>query len=173
MGPVALTFKPVTFSGDATHPALYISQGVLALGTNSITINNAAGTPLGAGTYSLIQVAGGSITAGTNFTVTGTGLAASTTASLSTSGGSLNLVVVSTAAPRPGINQFTISNGNLVLSGTNGPDSGPYYVLTSTNAALPLSQWTSIATNNFSPTGTFSFTSAVGQGSRFFAIKVP
>lgn len=173
VGPVALTFKPVTFSGDATHPALYISQGVLALGTNSITINNAAGTPLGAGTYSLIQVAGGSITAGTNFTVTGTGLAASTTASLSTSGGSLNLVVVSTAAPRPGINQFTISNGNLVLSGTNGPDSGPYYVLTSTNAALPLSQWTSIATNNFSPTGTFSFTSAVGQGSRFFAIKVP
>lgn len=174
VGPLVLTFTPQNFTGDATHPALYISQGALSLGTNSITISNAAATPLGAGTYSLIQVAGGNISAsGTNFTVTGAGLASSTAASLSVSSGSLNLVVVSTAAPRPAINHAAISNGSLILSGTNGPASSPYYVLTSTNATAPLSLWTSIATNNFSPAGTFSFTNAVGPGSRFFAIKVP
>ncbi len=171
VGSLKLTFTPHTFNGDATHPALYISQGALALGTNSITISNAAATPLGAGTYSLIQVAGGIISAGTNFTVTGTGLASGATASLSVSGGSLNLVVVGKTVPA--ISSFALSSGKLILSGTNGPDSSPYYVLTSTNAALPLSQWTSIATNNFSPTGTFNFTNAVGPGSRFFVIKLP
>jgi autotransporter-associated beta strand protein len=176
-GPLALTFTPTAFSGDTTHPALYISQisaGELVLSGSTITVSNAAATPLGAGTYSLVQVApGGVISLGTP-AVTVTGLASGTTNSLSVSGGSLNLVVVSTVVPVPAINSFALSGTNLIFSGTNGPNSGTFHVLTSTNVALPLSNWTSIATGAFSPTGTFSVTNAVGVNpSQFFLIEVP
>jgi autotransporter-associated beta strand protein len=176
-GPLALTFTPAAFSGDATHPALYVSQisaGVLNLSSSAITISNAAATPLGAGTYSLVQVApGGTINLGAP-TVTVYGLASHTTNSLSVSGGSLNLVVGSTGVPVPAINSVTLSGGSLIFSGNNGSDSGNYYVLTSTNVALPLSNWTTIATGAFSPTGTFSVTNAVGVNpSQFFIIQIP
>ena len=176
--PLALTFTPLTFSGDATHPSLFISQislGQLVLGSSAITVNNAGASPLGAGTYSLIQMAaGGTISAGTpTVTVTGNGLAAGATTSLSVSGGSVNLVV-SAGASKPAMNSVTLSGTDLVFSGTNGPDSGTYYVLASTNVALPLSQWTSIATNTFSPTGAFSVTNATGVSPRrFFIIQLP
>ena len=177
-GPLALTFTPQTFSGDATHPALYVSQislGQLVLDGNPITVNNAGTSPLGAGTYSLIQVAaGGTISIGSPaVTVTGNGLAPGATASISASGGSVNLVV-SGAASVPGISSVTLSGGSLIFSGTNGPDGGTYYVLASTNVSLPLAQWTSIATNSFSPTGTFSVTNDIGVNPRqFFSIQVP
>ena len=92
---ISLTFTPTVFSGDTTHPALYISQGALALNGNAFTVNNASGTPLGAGTYRLIQVAGGSITPSGTFSVSVTGslLAAGQAGSIQVSGGYVNLVV--------------------------------------------------------------------------------
>lgn len=172
LGSVVLTFTPQTFSGDTTHPALYIPSGALNLSGTGIAINNAAATPLGAGTYSLIQVASGNINAaGTNVTISGAGLAPGATASLGVSGGSLNLIVASSAVPVPVINSVTISGGNLVFSGTNGSDGGTYYVLTSTNVNLPLSQWTPIATNSFGATGNFSVTNNIGGNSQFFIIQ--
>jgi autotransporter-associated beta strand protein len=177
-GPLAFTFKPQTFNGDSTHPVLYvsqISQGQLVLDGNAITVNNAGSSPLGAGTYSLIQVAsGGSISAGVpTVTVTGNGLAPGATASISVNGGSVNLVV-SGGSSVPGISSVTLSGSSLSFSGTNGPDGGTYYVLASTNAALPLSQWASIATNHFSATGAFSVTNDIGVSPRqFFSIQVP
>lgn len=177
VSPIVLTFTPQTFNGDATHPALYVSQissGELNLSGNAITISNAAATALGAGTYSLIQVAaGGAINLGSpSVTVTGSGLAPGTTASLSVSGGSVNLIVVTTVVPVPAINSVTLSGASLIFSGANGPDSGNYYVLSSTNLALPLTNWTVIATNAFSPTGTFSVTNVVGASPTFFVIEV-
>ena len=95
--PISLTFTPAAFTGDTTHPPLVISQGMLQLSGNVITINNAAGTALGAGTYRVIQQSSGSIGGTPNGTpfITGKGLAANTTATLSVSGGNLNLVVAS------------------------------------------------------------------------------
>jgi autotransporter-associated beta strand protein len=92
---ISLTFAPTLFAGDTTHPALYISQGTLALGGNLFTVNNVSGTPLGAGTYTLIQAAG-SITSTGNLAanVTGSGLQAGTVGTIQISGGSVNLVVV-------------------------------------------------------------------------------
>jgi len=176
--PVTLTFTPQTFNGDVSHPALYVSQissGELVLGGSSIIINNAGSKPLGGGTYSLVQVApGGAISLGNPaVTIGGAGLGASCTASLSVSGGSLNLVVVSTAPPVPVVNSVTHSGNNLVFSGTNGQAGGDYYVLTSTNLALPLSKWTNVATNAFSATGTFSVTNAVSGSPSYFIIATP
>ena len=178
-GPMVLTFKPQTLTGDTTHPALFISQissGQLVVSSASLTVNNAGGSPLAAGTYSLIQVvAGGTISLGSpTVTVTGSGMAAGATASLSVSGTSVNLVVTGGVSTPPVINSLVISGGNLIFSGTNGAHGGTYYVLSSSNVALPLSQWSSIATDTFSGTGTFSVTNPVGTDpSRFFIIKSP
>jgi autotransporter-associated beta strand protein len=64
---------------------------------------------------------------------------------------------------------------NLVVGGINGTAGNSYYVLTSTNAALPIAQWTPITTNVFGPGGEFSFTNAIvpGSKSRFYLIKLP
>jgi hypothetical protein len=177
--PVTLTYTPQTFSGDATHPALYvsqISQGQLIISGSAVTVNNAGASPLGAGTYCLIQVAGGgTISLGTpTVTVVGNGLAPGTAGTLSVNGTSVNLVVAATVVPVPVINSVMVSGGSLIFSGTNGSHGGSYYVLTSTNVALPLSNWTSIATNTFEPTGTFSVTNAVGAiPKQFFVIQIP
>lgn len=96
--PINLTFTPTVFSGDSTRPALTVSPGTLVLSNNTITVNNAAATPLGSGTYRLIQVGNGTtgaITGTPNLTpvITGTGLAAGTRAVLAVASGNLVLTV--------------------------------------------------------------------------------
>lgn len=92
---ISLTFTPTTFSGDTTHPSVYVSQGTLALGGNSFTVNNAGGTPLGVGTYRVIAQASGIVTDGGGYAVavTGSGKAAGTVAAIQVSGGNVNLVI--------------------------------------------------------------------------------
>jgi fibronectin-binding autotransporter adhesin len=78
------------------------------------------------------------------------------------------------ALPIPRITTFGVVDGNVVLSGTNGPAGGTYWVLTSTDAALPISSWTSIATNSFNGSGNFSFTNgAPSDPQRFYLLRVP
>src|SRR6185437_5917027 len=91
--PLTLTFTPTSFTGDTGHPALYCSRGTLAFHGNSITINNASGTPLGLGTYQLVAQATGNISSSGGFVtlVSGSGLAAGTIAEISSVGGNLNL----------------------------------------------------------------------------------
>jgi fibronectin-binding autotransporter adhesin len=106
---ISLTFTPTAFSGDTTHPALYVSQGTLSLSANPFTVNNASGTPLGAGTYRLIQQASGNITTGGGYVVnvTGSGTAAGTLGSIQVNGGNVDLVV------------FAYTANNLVWKGGN------------------------------------------------------
>ncbi len=174
LGSMALNFKPQSFSGDASHPALYVSAGSLTLNGPGLTVNNATGTPLGVGTYSIIQASGSLTLANNSVTVTGAGLAAGTTASLSMGGVNLNLVVTSGGAiPQPKITNITYLNGNVMFGGTNGPKNGTYYVLASTNVGLSLTNWTSIATNNFDSAGAFAVTNTPqGTAQRFYLIDI-
>ena len=89
--PIALTFTPTSFNGDASHPSLYISQGTLSLNGNSFAVNNASGTALGAGTYVLVQQASGNITSAGSYgvTVTGSGIVPGGTALISVNGGAV------------------------------------------------------------------------------------
>jgi subtilisin-like proprotein convertase family protein len=67
-------------------------------------------------------------------------------------------------------------NGSLATFGGSGGTPGKiYYVLTTTNLALPLSSWTRIATNAFDGSGSFDFTVSVNQQVRgqFYRIQVP
>ena len=77
------------------------------------------------------------------------------------------------AAPVPGIASATLSGTDVIISGTNGTPGQTYYVLSSTNVALPRANWVPIWTNIFGPTGQFSFTNAVNPGiqQRFYQIQ--
>lgn len=68
-----------------------------------------------------------------------------------------------------------VSGGNLVLSGTGGVTNGNYYVLTSTNLAAPLTNWTRLVTNQFDGSGNFNFTNAMNTNSpqSFYLLQLP
>jgi hypothetical protein len=68
-----------------------------------------------------------------------------------------------------------ISGSNLILSGTNGAASGLYYVRSSTNLALPRTNWTVLATNVFDGVGNFSFTNAINpaEQKKFYRLQLP
>lgn len=96
--PLALTFTPTSFvTSDTGHPALLCARGTLSFHGNAITVNNASGTALGAGTYQLVHQAVGNILSSGAFVtvVTGSGLGAGLIAEIVASGGDLNLVVTS------------------------------------------------------------------------------
>lgn len=92
---ISMNYAPTSFTGDSTHPALYIPQGTLSIGGNTFLINNTSGTPLGAGTYVLVQQASGSVTSTGTYAVnvTGSGLAAGDVGAVQVSSGQVQLVV--------------------------------------------------------------------------------
>ena len=53
----------------------------------------------------------------------------------------------------PQLTSISIAGTTLTIQAVNGTVSGQYVLLGSTNAALPLSQWTPLLTNNFSSGG--------------------
>jgi alpha-tubulin suppressor-like RCC1 family protein len=77
--------------------------------------------------------------------------------------------------PSPKIKGAALAGSNLVLRGENGAAGEFYCTLTSTNAALPLAQWTSVATNMVATDGTFTITAtnAVTPGAtkQFFCLQ--
>jgi len=61
----------------------------------------------------------------------------------------------------PTIATLNIASGNVVIGGSGGVNSWPYYLLASTNLTLPSAQWTRVATNQFDGSGNFIVTNAV------------
>jgi autotransporter-associated beta strand protein len=91
-----LNYTPASFTGDASHPALYMQQGALAL-NGQITVNNQGTSPLGMGLYALISTASGTLTGSLtlNPTIGGHGILSGPNnfAALQIVGGAVNLVV--------------------------------------------------------------------------------
>ncbi|MGO8698930.1 MAG: choice-of-anchor tandem repeat GloVer-containing protein [Limisphaerales bacterium] len=75
-------------------------------------------------------------------------------------GGGANVGTVFALAltPQPLIIGTSFSGTNLVLRGINGQSGQTYYVLSSTNLALPVSQWQRVATNNLGGHWAFTIT---------------
>lgn len=66
------------------------------------------------------------------------------------------------APPQPIINSIQIATpSQVVISGTNGTAGLSYYVLASTNVALPLTNWMPVGTNIFDVGGVFTYTNGV------------
>jgi hypothetical protein len=66
-------------------------------------------------------------------------------------------------------------SGSFILSGAGGASNGTYYVLISTNLLLPLTNWTSIATNQFDSEGDFIFTNTAQTNvpQLFYLLQLP
>ena len=65
--------------------------------------------------------------------------------------------------------------GSFVLSGTGGGSNGTYYVLISSNLAVPLTNWTLMATNQFDGLGNFIFTNTAQTNApqEFYLLQMP
>jgi hypothetical protein len=66
--------------------------------------------------------------------------------------------------------------GNIIVTGTNGNAPGTYfYTLAATNLALPLTNWSVVATNQFGAAGDFYFTNTIDsvQAARFYILRLP
>jgi autotransporter-associated beta strand protein len=153
-------------------------------GTNDSIQSTGAGITYG-GTLNLVNISGAPLAVGNSFQIfnagsyggsfasitpatPGTGLAWDTT---QLSSGVLNVV----AAPsQPVVTSVVISGGNLIFSGTNGVANASYSVLTSTNLAVPLANWTALSTNTFDVNGAFHVTNAVNAAipKRFYVLKL-
>lgn len=84
-------------------------------------------------------------------------------------------VAITADNPLPPCFSITLSGTNLIMNCTNGPASGTYYVLASTNLAIPSTNWPVIATNSFDVSGCSRFTNAPGNNlpKRYFRIRLP
>lgn len=71
--------------------------------------------------------------------------------------------VISVSLRPPNIANLSVTGGNLILSGSNGLANGNYYVLGTTNLALPLSNWVRLATNQFDVGGGFNLTNPLDR----------
>jgi autotransporter-associated beta strand protein len=141
-------------------------NGSVTLG-GTLHVTNRAG--FGPGIYTLLTYTGtlggslpgiGVVPAGYGFTLDTNTL------------GQVRLLVTLTAKPRF-ISPARLGT-NLWMRGTNGTANGSYYVLSATNVAQPLSNWTKLATNQFDAAGTFSFTNAIeaNTAARFFLLQL-
>jgi hypothetical protein len=94
--------------------------------------------------------------------------------SVTTNGNFLQLVFT----PRPpplAFGSIGFDGVNLVCAGTGGTFGGIFFVLASTNLALPTSQWQKIATNYFDGTGNFIFSNALDASApqNFYLLQLP
>jgi hypothetical protein len=87
----------------------------------------------------------------------------------------IDLVIAPSTTVTPGFGAFSLSGSNLIFSGSNGLAKGTYYVLASTNLALPLAQWTPVATNVFDSSGNFNFSNVLNPNlpGQFYLLQIP
>lgn len=139
----------------------FVVFGALTNG-GTLVVTNIGGTQLAAGdTFQLLNAANYSGTfSSVKLPPLNPGLAWNTNG-LNTGG---MISVVSTAPPaQPVIGQVSISGNNFIFNGTGGVASATFYLLTSTNLAAPLTNWTPLITNQFDNNGNFNFTNPMGS----------
>lgn len=74
--------------------------------------------------------------------------------------------------PKPEITSIRALGTNLVFTGSNGVPGSTYYLVSSTNLALPLNQWQPAASNVFDSNGNFNVTNVKSPVSQqFFRIR--
>jgi autotransporter-associated beta strand protein len=142
----------------------------------TLTVSNLAGTFVGGENYKLYSAASYSgAFAVTNLPALSAGLVWITT-NLTVNG---TISVVSTAVnptTNATITKVSLSGTNVLVHGTNNnvPNTSFHYVvLTSSNIATALSNWTPVATNGFSAGGTFDYTNPIVPGTprQFIDVK--
>jgi hypothetical protein len=160
-------FARLNKSRAQSNDIISVTGGLTNTGTGVVTVTN-LGPALAVGNkFTLFN---GPLVNGGALTITGGGMNWSNNLALDGSISAVSIVVVQPSAPA--IASASLSGGNLIISGTNGTSGLPYYVLSSSNLALPLTNWTVVSTNVFGTGSSFSVTNAVGAGPGYFVLKV-
>jgi hypothetical protein len=145
-----------------------VSDGLTVSGANTVNVEN-LGPALAVGdTFTIFNQA---VTGGAAMAVTGGGAVWSNNLAVNGS-----IKVLSVTVPRPVITGSTLVGGtNLVFHGTNGTAGGPYSVLSSTNVATPLTNWTVVTSGSFDGSGNFTVTNVISNGvpRKFFILQQP
>ncbi len=89
--------------------------------------------------------------------------------------GNLNALVLRQPSPAPQIGHIQISGGHVMITSTNGLAETSYYLLASTNLALPMASWTVVSTNQFGAGGAFESTNALNPRwpQTFYRLRLP
>jgi hypothetical protein len=182
--PITLAAATLTISNNLDLPANTVLN--FALGTNASTVvstgaltlnatlNLSAADGFGPGSYRLFNY-------GVNrFGAPAVGTTPSTSGhawlyNLQTNiGGQVNFVV---SIPSPPVfDNVQLSDGtNLVMSGSSTATNLNYFILSSTNVALPRNQWSLVGSNQFNGSGGFSFTNVISAepSQNFFLLQYP
>ena len=85
-----------------------------------------------------------------------------------------SIAVVAAPGGRPRFGLVNRIGDNLVFNGTGGTTNGSYVVLSSTNVAVPLTDWIPVSTNPFDANGNFLFTNPIdpGRPQEFYRLKL-
>ena len=179
-GTVTAPLTALNFTGaslhlkaDANAPAAKVNVSAVSASGTTITIDAVANVTTTTNIH-LISYAGANPFAGLALAPMPSGY----TGSLVNNSGSVDLTVNVAPTTRPTIRNFTISGSQVIISGTNNVGSagagGGYHVLSSTNVALTLTNWTVLTNGSFDASGNFSSTNATGTtGAQFYILRVP
>jgi autotransporter-associated beta strand protein len=161
-------------------PAFNITNGTFSLSSSTVVNVTNNGAALTAASYKLISKSStglpGAVSAGSlpAVTVSGNGLASGASASLAITSGELYLVVSGGTLTPPVVatNSVSLTGGKMVFS-FSGVSGQTWNILTSTNAALPLSSWTTNFSGTFSGSIVSFTNSSPTDSQRFYIIKSP
>ncbi len=149
-----------------------IIAGTLNYAGGSLVVNLLNGSPAAGASFQLFGSTSYPTTPFSSITLPALGAGLAWQTNLTVDG---TIKVVSTGAPTsPTISGISLNGGNVILNGTNNGGSGTYHILTSTNAALPLTNWTMLTSGLFNGSGNFSSTNALGTNrQQFYIMQVP
>jgi hypothetical protein len=177
IGTVAAPVGSISLTGGTTlnlavgsFPAVVASTLTASGSTDTINLTTLPPIQTVPSTNTLIQSINGAI-AGYDF-VLGSSLPAGVQGYVqqSADGTAVQLVVTNASFPLKGVTLTSakLQAGSIVLTGTNGLPDGVYYVLSTTNLALP---WTPIATNAFDGSGNLNASFPASSEQQFFKIE--
>lgn len=162
------TFLKLNASGN-TNDVVSVAGNIVIGGT--LSVSNIAGSLAGNQVYKLFNAA--------TYTTNYTGIVPSTpgpnmvwdVTGLSSNG---TLKVVSIGPPPvPRITTIGVNGTTLTLVATNGPLSGPWTLLQSTNLAIPFAQWLTNRSGSFDANGNLStnIANVVTNGREYYILK--
>lgn len=151
---------------------LALGSGALVYG-GTLTVTAIGSALAGGDTFDLFDAPSfGGAFAATNLPAPPAGLAWDT--SRLKVDGTIRMVGTSAPPSSPMFTTVARSGTNVLFSGSGGAANGSYYLLTSTNLALPLANWTMIGSNSFDSSGNFILTNAINPALRaqFLALSL-
>jgi fibronectin-binding autotransporter adhesin len=159
--------------GNTTNDVLVVNGQVNYGGT--LNLNNLSGTLAGGDSFKLFTAGtyGGSSFAGITPAHPNNDSSLNWDTSLLNVSGIIK--VVSSAPSTPVITSISLNGNTLTFSATNGSANGQYALLSTTNVALPLAQWTSVFTNNFDGSGDINLSTNVvnpANAQTFYILQV-